>query len=163
MQYFVRFWRKYSVISFLYEICRRFRAHFTLFLTQNEVQDTFCVDPRPTAGKMQPFVRFWRKLSVISFLHEIFRRFRAHFTLFYTSNLVHVAFWVETSPTAGKMQSFIRFWRKLRVISFLHEIFRRASAHFTLSYTQNVVQDTIYVETSPTAGKMQSFVRFWRK
>jgi hypothetical protein len=44
--------------------------------------------------------------SVILLLIEIFRRFNAHFTPFYTQNVVHTALCVGTSPTARKSQSF---------------------------------------------------------
>jgi hypothetical protein len=104
--------------------------------------------------------RFWQKLSLISFLHEIFRRWSALITPLYTPKIVQATSCFEISPIARKMQSFTRFWRKLSVSSFLYEIFRRLNGHFTLFHTPNVVQVALWRETSPAAGKMQSFTRF---
>jgi hypothetical protein len=50
--------------------------------------------------------------SVISFLIEILRRSYALSTLFYTSNVLHVDFSLETIPSNSKTQSF-KFRRKL--------------------------------------------------
>jgi hypothetical protein len=50
--------------------------------------------------------------SVISFLIEIYRRLNALSTPFYTPNVAHVNFRVETVPGNPKTQSF-RFRRKL--------------------------------------------------
>jgi hypothetical protein len=47
--------------------------------------------------------------TVISFLIEIFRRFDAHFTPFYTQVVLHTALCVGTSPAARKPQSFVDF------------------------------------------------------
>jgi hypothetical protein len=97
--------------------------------------------------------------TVISFLTEIFRRLNAHFTPFYTQNVVHAALCVETNPAARKTQSFVAFDEN-SVISFLIEIFRRLNAHFISFYSQNAVHNTLCVGTSPVARKTQSFVDF---
>jgi fumarate reductase subunit C len=72
--------------------------------------------------------------SVISSLNEIFRRFNAHFTTFYTKNVVHTDLCVGTGPAARKTQSLVDFDEN-SVISFLNEIFRRLNAHL-LSFTR---------------------------
>jgi hypothetical protein len=59
--------------------------------------------------------------SVISFLIEMFRRLNALSTPFYTPNVVHVDFSIETSAANRKTQSF-KFRRKL--------LFRSGLRHF---------------------------------
>jgi hypothetical protein len=97
--------------------------------------------------------------TVISFLIEIFRRLNAHFTPFYTQNVVHTALCVGTGHAARKTQSFVAFDEN-SVISFLIEIFRRLNAHFIPFYSQNAVHNTLCVGTSPAARKSKSFVDF---
>ena len=62
----------------------------------------FIVEIGPAARKMQPFPRFWRKLSADSLQKAIFQRLNAIFIAFYMRNVVHVVFSVETSTAAGK-------------------------------------------------------------
>jgi hypothetical protein len=50
--------------------------------------------------------------NVISLLIEIFRRLEAHFTPFYTQNVVHATFSVGTSPAPRKSQLFVDFDEK---------------------------------------------------
>jgi hypothetical protein len=95
--------------------------------------------------------------SVISFLIEIFRHLKAHFTLPYTKNVVHTAFCVETGPAARKKQSFVDIDEK-SVISVMNEIFRLLNSHFTPFYTQNVVHSALLVGTGPAARGKQSLV-----
>jgi hypothetical protein len=52
------------------------------------------------------------EISVISFRIEILRHLNALSTLFYTANVLHVDFSVETIPANRKTQSF-KFRRKL--------------------------------------------------
>ena len=59
---------------------------------------------------MRQFIRFWRKLCVISVLWEIFRRLNAISIAFYTPNATHAVVSVETSPTVRKMRPCTRFW-----------------------------------------------------
>ena len=62
----------------------------------------FIVEIGPAARKMQPFTRFWRKLSAVSLQMAIFRRLNAIFIAFYMPNVVHEVFSVETSTAARK-------------------------------------------------------------
>ena len=63
---------------------------------------SFIVETGPTADKMQPFNRFWRKLSALSLQMAIFQRLNAIFIAFNMPNVVHVVFGVETSTAARK-------------------------------------------------------------
>jgi hypothetical protein len=91
------------------------------------VHTALFVGTGPAASKRQSFVVFDEN-SVISFLIEIFRRLNAHFTPFYTENVVHTALCVGTGPAASKTQSFVDFDAN-SVISFLIQIFRHLNAH----------------------------------
>jgi hypothetical protein len=97
--------------------------------------------------------------TAISLLIEIFRRFNAHFTPFYTQNVAHTALCVGTSPAARKSQSFVDFDQN-SVISLLIDIFRRFNAHFTPFCSQNVVHTALCVGTSPAARKTLPFGDF---
>jgi hypothetical protein len=72
------------------------------------VHTDLCVGTGPAARKTLSLVDFDEN-SVISFLTEIFRRFNAHFTPFYTQNVVQTALFVGTGPAARKTQSFVVF------------------------------------------------------
>ena len=63
---------------------------------------SFIVETGPAARKIQPFTRFWRKLSALSLQMAIFQRLNAIFIAFYMPNVVHVVFGVETSTAARK-------------------------------------------------------------
>jgi hypothetical protein len=65
------------------------------------VHNALFVGTGPAARKTHPFVDFDQN-SVISFLTEIFRRFNAHFTPFYTQKLVQTALRVGKGPAARK-------------------------------------------------------------
>jgi hypothetical protein len=91
---------------------------------------------------------------------EVFRRLNALSTPFYTPNVAHANFRVETIPGNPKTQSF-RF-DEHSVISFQMEIFRRFYAHSTPFYTPNVAHTKISVETVPANPKTQS-LKFRRK
>ena len=160
---FTRFWRKLSVLSLLLEIFRSLSAIFISFLTPNAMHACFIVETGRTARKMQPFTRFWRKLSAPLLLLEILRSLSAVFERLYASNTMHAGFIDETSPTARKMQPFTRFWRKLNALSLLLKIFRSLSAVFERFYASNTMHAGFIDETSPTARKMQPLTRFWRK
>ena len=99
-------------------------------------------------SKLRPFTQFWRKLSVISILLEIFRRLNATSIAFYTSNAMHAVFGVERSRPVRKMRSFTRSWRKLSAISLLLEIFRRLNAISIASYTANTMHASFIVDWS---------------
>ena len=62
----------------------------------------FIAEIVPAARKMQPFTRFWRKLSAVSLQMAIFRRLNAISIAFYMPNVVHEVFSVETSTAARK-------------------------------------------------------------
>ena len=66
----------------------------------------FIVEIGPAARKMQPFTRFWRKLSAVSLQMAIFRRLNSHFTKFYTQNVVRAIASVDETHSALKIQSF---------------------------------------------------------
>jgi hypothetical protein len=85
------------------------------------VHTALCVGTDPAASNTPSFVDF-DKNTVISFLIEIFRRLNAHFTPFYTQNVVHTALFVGTFPAAHKTQSFVDF-DEISVISTLIETF----------------------------------------
>jgi hypothetical protein len=72
------------------------------------VHTALCVGTGPAALKTQSFVDFLEN-SVISILIEIHRRLNAHFTPFYTHNVLHTALCVGTGPAALKTQSFVDF------------------------------------------------------
>ena len=84
MRPFTWFWRKLCVTSILMEIFRRLNATSIAFYTPNAMYAAFSVLASPTVRKMRPYTRFWRKLSVISLLLEIFRRLIATSIAFYT-------------------------------------------------------------------------------
>jgi hypothetical protein len=98
--------------------------------------------------------------SVISFRFVILRRLNALSTPFYTPNVVHVDFSVETIAANRKTQS--SNFDENSVISFRIEILRRLNALSTPSYTPNVVHVDFSIETSATNRKTQSF-KFRRK
>ena len=162
-QLFTWFWRKVFVISLLLEIFRSLNAIFPRFYATNAMHACCNVETGVTAPKMQPFTRFWRKLIALSLLLEIFRSLKAIFIAFYTPNVVQAVFSVETSTAARKSQPITRYWRKVFVISLLLEIFRRLNAIFAWFYATNAMHACLIVETGPTARKLQSFTRFWRK
>jgi hypothetical protein len=91
---------------------------------------------------------------------EIFRRFYAPSTPFYTPNVAHVKISVETIP--GNQKRNVSDFDENSVISFLIEIFRRLYAPSTPFYTPNVAHANFSVERIPANRKMQSF-RFRRK
>ena len=96
MRPFTRFWRKLCIISILLEIFVYLNAISIAFYRPNDMHADFTVESSPTVRRMRPFTRFWRKLSVISLLLEIFRRLIAISFAFYTPNDTHASFVVET-------------------------------------------------------------------
>ena len=120
------------------------------------MQTIFSVETSQTVRKMRPFTRFWRKLSVISLLLEIFRRLNANSIAFNTPNAMQTVLNVETSQTVRKMRPFTRFWRKLWVISILLEIFRRLNAISIAFYTPKATHAVFSVETSQTVRTMKN-------
>jgi hypothetical protein len=98
--------------------------------------------------------------SVISFLIEILRHLNALSTPFYTPNVLHVDFGVETIPANRKTHSF-KFLRNL-----CHFVPDRDTEAFKRSFhsilTPNVVHVDFSVETIPANRKTQSF-KFRRK
>ena len=132
---FTWFCGKLSVISFLLVIFWSLNAIFIAFYTLNVVHAVFSFERSTTACKSQQFIRVWGKISVISFLLDIFRHLNAIFARFKWASPTHVCFNIETSTTVPKMQRFTRFWRKNRVISLRLGILWRLNAiflHFTL-------------------------------
>ena len=138
-------------------------AIFMAFYSPNVVHAVFSFETRSAARKSQPFNRFWRRLSVISLLLEIFRRSNGILVRFYAINATHACFAVETSTATRKSQTFTPFWRKLTVISLLLEMFRLLNAIFISFYALNVVHAIFSFETSTVGGNFQPFNRFWRK
>ena len=69
----------------------------------------FNVETRAAARKSQSFTRFGRKLSVVSFLLEEFRRLNAILIDFYTPNVVHAVFSFETGSAARNRNDLIDF------------------------------------------------------
>ena len=114
---FTWFCGKLSVISFLLVIFWSLNAIFIAFYTLNVVHAVFTFERSTSACKSQQFTRFCGKVSVISFLLEIFRRLIAISARFQWTNATHVCFNVETSPTVRNMLHFTRFWRKNSVNS----------------------------------------------
>ena len=147
MRPYTRSWRKLCVIFVLLEIFRHLNAISIAFYTPNAIHAVFSVETSPTVPKMRPFTRFWRKLSVISLLLEIFRRLIAIYIAFHTPSAMHAVFGVESSPTVRKMRPFIRFWRRLSVTSLLLEIFRRLNAICITLHTPNAMHASFIVET----------------
>jgi hypothetical protein len=98
--------------------------------------------------------------TVISFRIEILRHLNALSTPFYTPNLFHVDFSVETIPANRKTQSF-KFRRKLCYFVPDWDI-RRLKALYTPFYTPNVLHVQFSVETIHANRKTQSF-KFRRK
>ena len=123
----------------------------------------FSVLASPTVLKMRPYTRFWRKLSVTSLLLDIFRRLNAVSIAFNMPSAMHAVFSVEIIPTVRNIRPYVRFWRKLIVISLLLEIFRRLNAISIAFYTPNAMHAVFSVESSPTVRKMRPFTRFWRQ
>jgi hypothetical protein len=56
--------------------------------------------------------RFRRKMTVISFPGEIFRRLNAPMTVFYPQNIMHAVWIVATGPTTRQTLSFVAFNEK---------------------------------------------------
>ena len=123
MRPFTRFWRKLCVISVLLETFQYLNAASIAFYTPNAMHAVFGVESSPSVWKIRTFTRFWRKLSIISLLLEIFRRLNAISIAFYTPNAIHAVFSVETSPTVRKMRPYSRSCRKLCVISYCWRYF----------------------------------------
>ena len=96
MRPFTRFWRKLWVLSILLTISLRFNAISIAFYAPNAMHAVFGLETCPTVRKIRPFTRFWRKLSDISLLLDIFRRLIAISFAFYTPNDTHASFIVET-------------------------------------------------------------------
>ena len=163
MRSFPRCWRKLSTISLALKIFRRLKAISIAHYKPNATHSVFSVETIPTVRKMRPFTPFWRKLCVVSILLEIFRRLNATSIAFYTPSAMHAVFGVESSPSVRKMRTFTRFWRKLTVISFLLEMFRRLIAISIAFYTPNAMHARFIVETSPTVRNMRPCTQFWRK
>ena len=140
----------------LYPSCWRYFRHLNAisiaFHTPSAIHAVFGVESSPTVRKMRPFTRFWRKLSVISLLLEIFLRLNAICITFYTPNAIHAIFSAETRPTLYKMRPYSRFCRKLWVISVLLEIFRHLNAISIAFYTPNAIHAVFSVETSSTVS-----------
>ena len=112
MRPFTRLWRKIIVISLLLKIFRRLNAVSVAFYAPNATHAVFSFETYPTVRKMRPYTRFWRKLTVISLLLEIFRRLNAISIAFYFPNAMHASFIVASSPAVRKMRPFTRFWRE---------------------------------------------------
>ena len=112
MRPFTRFWRKLWVISILLAISLRLNAISIAFYTPNDMHAIFIFETSPTVRKMRPYIRIWRKVSVVSLLVQIFRRLNAISIAFHTPNDMHADFSVESSPTVRKMRPFTRFWRQ---------------------------------------------------
>jgi hypothetical protein len=93
--------------------------------------------------------------SVISILIEIFQRLNALSTPFYTPNVAHANFSVETIPAHRETQ-FSNVGEN-SVISFLIEIFQRLNALSTPFYTPNVAHANFSVEAIPAYRKTQTF------
>ena len=70
---------------------------------------SFIVETGPTARKMQPFTRFWRKISALSLQMAIFRRLNAIFIAFYMPNVVHVVFSVEKAQQHANRKHLLDF------------------------------------------------------
>ena len=96
---------------------------------------------------MRPFTRFWRKLSVISLLLEIFRRLNAILIAFYTAIATYAVVSVETSLTVRKMRTYTRSCRKRSVISVLfHSCWRYWSDISTFTrYFHHILLSESYV------------------
>ena len=119
MRPLTRFCRKLCGISILLEIFLRLNAISIAFYTPSAMHANFIVERSRSVRKMRPFTSFWRKLSVISLVWEIFRRLNAISIAFYTPIATHAVFSVESIPTVRKMRPFTPFWRKLSVLSIL--------------------------------------------
>ena len=107
-----RFCRKLCGISILLGIFLRLNAISIAFYTPNAMHAVLRFDTCPTVRKMRPFTPFWRKLSVISILFEIFRRLKATSIAFYTSNAMHASSIVEVKQTCAKNASICSILKK---------------------------------------------------
>ena len=147
MRPYTRFWRKLCVISVLLETFLYLKAASIAYYTPNAMHAVFGVESSPSVWRIRTFTRFWRKLSVISLLLEIFRRLIAISIAFYTPNAMHARFIVETSPTVRNMRPCTQFWRKtVRYIGPVGDIspFKAISIAF---YTPNDMHASFIVET----------------
>jgi hypothetical protein len=97
---------------------------------------------------------------VISFLIEILRRLNALSTPFYTPNVLHADFSIETIP-ANRIGNLSNFDEN-SVISIRIETLRRLKALSTPFYTPNVLHADFSIETIPANRKTQSS-KFRRK
>ena len=102
MQPIARFWGKLSALSLRMAIFQRLNAIFIAFYMPNVVHIVFRFETSTAARKMQPFTRFWRKLSALSLQMATFQRLNAIFVAFYMPNAVHVVFSIEISTAARK-------------------------------------------------------------
>ena len=86
--------------------------------------------------------------------------FQSRFTRWVLCTPVFV---VDRSRPVRKMPSFTRFWRELRAISLLFEIFRRLNSIFIAFYTPIATHAVFSVESCPTVRTIRPFTPFWRK
>jgi hypothetical protein len=103
-----------STKTLLFRSWLRYYGVHTLFPLYS-IRLTYCMSISASKQSLQIAKRNLSNFdenSVISFLVEILRRSYALSTLFYTSNVLHVDFSVETIPSNRKIQSF-KFRRKL--------------------------------------------------
>ena len=112
MRPFTTFCRKLSIVSILLETFPRLIAIYIAHYTPNATYAVFSVETIRIVRKMRTFTPFWRKLSVVSLLLDIFRRLNSIFIAFYTLNAMHAVFSVESSPTVRKLRQFTRFCRQ---------------------------------------------------
>ena len=87
----------------------RFNAIFTALRVQNVLHASSSIEKIPETRKSQSFADFEKKLRDIFIRFEIIPRLNAHFTSFYTQNLVDTSSSVETSADTRKSQSFADF------------------------------------------------------
>ena len=102
----------------------------------------------------------WSKTQSYFFPGWDISTFKRPFSPFSMQKVVSAISSAETCRAARKIHSIRRFDRKLSVISFPFEIFRRLNAHFTPFYTQSVVRAISILETSPAGWKTQSLRDF---
>lgn len=153
---FRRFWRKVSVITILFEALRRLDSFVTQLYNPNVVHDACSVEQ---ALQLTKHNVSWNFTKTKCYIGPVWNNstFKGCFHSILHAICGARIFQRQDMHSSSQIGIIPRFSRKLSVISFLYEIFRRLNGRFTPFYTPNVVHATFTVETSTAACKTQSF------
>jgi hypothetical protein len=143
-------------MSFPIEIFGRLNAQITALHGQNIEHAVLSFATSPTTRKTRSFVdfnendcHFLPDWDISTFKRRNYCILRAE----------HSARRIKrrNKPDNSRNSIIRRFLRKMTIISFRIEIFRRLNAQITAIYAQNIVHAVLSVETSPTTRETRSF------